>query len=191
MSKILSFSTLMVLLCFAPALAREGLYLGVGAAYNSPQSSDINDINPAVGYDLKIGYNFGPVALESTLLGSTHSDTLPGYGNAYFSGFTLDLRIFVSQVDDPNQVYFLAGFGSYSIDQYNPLYAADTTLSGSGFDLGAGLEHYLSENLSLNFGFTYRIIRYDEFDIGGVPFTVSPEIKGNTLTLDGAILFHF
>lgn len=188
MKKILSLSMLAVLLCFTPAIAREGPYLGAGAIYNDPISSEINDIEPAVGYDFKLGYNFGPIALEGNIIGSSHSDKLQGFGSADFSGFSLDVRIFVSPLYDPNQFYFLFGLGSYSIDQFNPN-LGDTTLNGSGFNFGAGLEHYLNEQIALNVGVIYRIIKYDEFDVGGI--TYSADIKGDTLSIEAGLNFHF
>lgn len=188
MQKILSLSLLAVLLCFTPAIAREGPYLGAGIVYNDPVSSDINDIKPAIGYDFKFGYNFGPVAFEGNVIGSSHGDKLQGFGTADFSGFSLDARIFVSPFDDPNQFYFLVGLGSYAIDQFNPKYG-DTTLNGSGVNFGVGLEHYLNERLSLNVGVLYRIIKYDEFDVGGIAY--SADIKGDTLSIETGLNFHF
>ncbi len=188
MKKILSLSTLMVLLCFTPAIAKEGPYLGAAVVYNDPVSSDINDIKPAVGYDFKFGYNFGPVAFEGNIIGSSHGDKLQGFGTADFSGFSLDARIFVSPYDDPNQFYFLVGLGSYSIDQFSTI-NGDTTLSGSGVNFGVGLEHYLNERLSLNIGVLYRIIKYDEFDAGGIAY--SADIKGDTLSIETGLNFHF
>jgi opacity protein-like surface antigen len=191
MKKILSLSALIVLLCFTPAMAGEGPYLGGGLVYNNPLSSDIDYLDPGVGLDLKFGYNFGTVALEATLMGSSHNDTDPGYGSADFTGFSLDLRIFLSPVYDPNQIYLLVGLGAYSIKEYSPFWGADTQLNGGGWNLGAGVEHYLNENVALNFGLIYRIIRYDEVDIGGTTFSLSPEAKGDTLTLEAGINYHF
>jgi hypothetical protein len=188
MKKILSLATLAVLLSCAPANAKEGPYLGAGTVYNDPVSSAINDIKPAFGYDFKFGYNFGPVAVEGNIIGSTHGDTLQGFGTADFSGFSFDVRIFTSPFDDPNQFYFLVGFGTYSIDQFNPNYG-DTTLNGSGVNFGAGLEHYLNEQISLNVGALYRIIKYDEFDAGGIAY--SADIKGDTLSIEAGLIFHF
>ncbi len=132
MKKILLLSVFAVLLGFTPAVAREGPYLGAGFSYNDPVSSDINDIEPALGYDFKIGYNFGTFALEGSFIGSSHSDKLQGFGTADFSGFSLDARIFVfNPLSDPNQFYFLIGIGSYSIDQYLP-----TPYPGTSVPLG-------------------------------------------------------
>jgi hypothetical protein len=188
MRKILSLSLLAVLFSFTPAIAAEGPYLGAGAVYNDPVSSDINDIKPAYGYDFKLGYNFGTFALEGNIIGSSHGDKLQGFGTADFSGFSLDARIFASPFDDPNQFYFLIGLGAYSIDQFNPSYG-DTTLDGSGFNFGAGLEHYFNDRISLNVGVLYRIIKYDEFDVGGRAY--SANIKGDTLSVETGLNFHF
>lgn len=191
MKKVLCLSVLAMLLYFTPASA-QGPYLGADLVYNNPLSSDISYLDPGFGVDFRFGFDFGPVALEGNLMGSEHDDTDPGYGDADFGGFSLDLRIFLTpQMDDPNQIYLLVGIGSYWIEEYDPFFLADTELRGSGFNFGAGLEHYLNPNVALNFGAIYRIIRYDEFEIGGDVFSLSPEESGNTLTLQFGVNYHF
>jgi opacity protein-like surface antigen len=191
MKKIIFLSALAILLCFTPAMAKEGPYLGFGLLYNNPLSSDFNYLDPAIGLDLKFGYNFGPVAVELNLMGSEHDETAPGLGTADFGGFSLDFRFFLSPYNDPNQFYFLAGFGAYSLDGFDPYVGADVKYTGGGFNFGAGLEHYLNENVALNFGIIYRIIRFDEAEFNGFTASVSPELKDNTLSVEIGLNFHF
>jgi hypothetical protein len=85
MNKILSLTTLMMLLCFTPAMAREGLYLGGGLVYNDPQSSDIDFLQAGTGFDFKFGY-IRPVALKPTDVSRMTTET-PGSG-VDFGGFS-------------------------------------------------------------------------------------------------------
>jgi opacity protein-like surface antigen len=172
-------------------MAREGRYLGGGLVYNDPQSSDIDFLQAGTGFDFKFGYNFGPVALEANWMGSSHDDRDPGFGSADFGGFSLDLRVFVSYVHDPTQLYFLVGVGNYWLDEFDPTLAADTTFRGGGLNLGGGVERYLNENVSLDFGITYRIITYSEIDIGRTEFLLDRDISGNMLTLEAGLVYHF
>jgi opacity protein-like surface antigen len=190
MKKILLLSTVMALFCFSPVLA-QGPYVGFGLDYNNPFGSDIDYLDPGLGLDFTFGYNFGPVALEGNIMGSRHDDTDPGYNDADFSGFSFNMRIYLSHLDDPNQFYLLAGLGSYSIEEFDPFEGAETELKGTGWNLGAGLEHYLNENAALDVGVVYRIIRYDEFEIGNVVYSLDPDEDGDTLSLHLGLNFHF
>lgn len=204
MKKILYFSALAILLCFTPAMAREGVYLGGGLLYNIPQSSDFDYLDPAVGLDFKFGYNFGPIAVELNFMGSHHNETSPGFGTADFSGFSLDFRFFLSPYGDPNQFYLLTGLGSYYLNGFDP-FATVATSSGAalsptgqfvdywgyGFDLGAGLEHYLNPYVSLNFGLIYRFIWYDQAEIGGISYSVNPTLNGDMLSIEFGVNYHF
>lgn len=191
MKKIVIFSAAVVLLFSVPAFAQPGPFVGVGLLYNYHQGSDIKYLDPGFGLNLRFGYNFGVVALEAGLMKSNHEDTDPGYSDADFEAFTLDLKIFLSREYDRNQFYFLVGAGSYSIDEFDPYEGADTQLSGGGWNLGAGLEHFVNSNVGLNFGVTYRFIRYDEFEIGGFDFFLRPREDGDVLTIDAGINYHF
>ncbi len=182
---------MMVFLFFAPAVAQPGPYLGVGVVYNNPQGSDIKFLDPGFGLNLRFGYNFGLIALEGNLMGSNHEDTDPGFSDADFNAFIVDLKVFLSRQYSPNQFYLLVGAGSYWIDEFDPFEGADTELSGGGWNVGAGLERFVNSNLALNFGITYHFIRYDEFEINGFDFSLRPEEDGDMLTLEAGIIYHF
>ncbi len=184
-------------------MARQGVYLGGGLQYNIPQSSDFSYLNPAVGLDFKFGFNFGPVAIEFNFMGSNHDETSPGFGNADFSGFSFDFRFFLPPYGNPNQFYLLAGFGSYYLNGFDPFATVSTSsgvvlppgqfvnYEGYGFDLGAGLEHYLNPYVSLNFGLIYRFITYDQAEIGGIWYSVSPTLNGDMLSIEFGLNYHF
>ncbi len=190
MKKVLGLSTLAVLLFFTPAPA-QGPYLGAGLVYNIPVGSDIKFLDPGFGLDFRFGYDFGPVALEANLMGSRHNDTDPGFGRADFGGISIDLRVFLSRPNNPDRFYLLVGIGAYSISEFDPFFGADTELRGSGGNFGAGMEHYFNTNLALNFNVVYRLIRYDEFEINGDVFSLSPDENGDMLTFQAGINYYF
>ncbi|OGW38974.1 MAG: hypothetical protein A2010_08445 [Nitrospirae bacterium GWD2_57_9] len=190
MRKIFFLSTVMLFAWFTPCFA-QGPYLGAGFVYNNPLGGDIAYLDPGFGLNFTFGYDFGPVALEGNLMGSEHDDRDPGYGDADFSGLSLDLRIFLSHPDDRNQIYLLTGIGSYSIDEYSPVFNADTELNGSGWNFGAGLEHYVNTNAAVHVGFIYRLIRYDEFEVGNVVYERDFHDDGDTLSFQAGFNFYF
>lgn len=189
--------TVFFLICLLPALvspvsARErGPSLAASLFYTNPVSSELRYLDDGFGHGITFGYDSGPVAIEAEWFRSSNDDTDPGYGGATLRGFSLDVKVFLSYIYDPTQTYFLIGLGNYSIREYDPVLDAETTLRGSGVNLGAGAERYIKRNLSLNLEITYRAIRYDWVDINSVRFLVNPELKGDTATVEAGLIYHF
>ncbi len=190
MRKVLLLAIAAVLFHISQASA-QGPYLGTGFVYNSPAGSDIKYLDGGFGLDFTFGYNFGPVALEGNLMGSRHDDSDPGYGHADFEAVSIDLRIFLMPLVQPNQVYLLVGFGSYSLYEYDPFLGADTELYGYGWNAGVGLEHSITRNLGLNAAVIYRYIRYDEFDVNGFAYSVDPHLNGDMVTFRAGLMFYW
>ncbi len=189
MKKVLLTICLGVLLHASSAFA-EGPYLGAGFVYNFPVGSDIRYLDSGPGLDFTFGYNFGPVALEGNLIGSRHNDSDPGYGHADFGGISLDVKLFLLPLVQPTQAYILAGVGSYWIWEYDPFLGVDTELDGYGWNVGAGLERYLTPNVGLNAAVIYRFIRYDEFDVGGFHYSINHQ-NGDTVTVKAGVIFYW
>lgn len=183
-------AALVVLLCSTAAAAGGGMYLGGALLYTDPLS-DINALSPGPGIGLKFGYDFGSGAFEAAFTGSRHDDAGTGTGEADFRGFSLDLRLFLSPGSDPDRVYLLIGLGNYALGEFDPARAAGATLRGSGWDLGAGLEHDLGGRVSLDFGVIYRIIRYSEVQAGGALSALGYEVKGDMLAVEAGMNYHF
>lgn len=179
-----------------PSIAKEGVYLGGGLVYNNMLDSDLNFVDPAIGYGLKLGFNFGSIALEGNLIKSTHDDTDPGYGDIDFTGLSADLKIFFSQAYDPTQVYLLIGLGSYTLEEFDPFFfglfgGANVEIEGTGMNLGLGFEHYFNPQVSLNVGAIYRLIEYDEITGGGLTAGFSSELDGDMLSIEVGLNLHF
>jgi opacity protein-like surface antigen len=191
MKKILFFSALAILLCSTPAMATVGPYVGVGLTYvNITSAADpyFDTIDPAVGLELRFGYNFGPVALEGNFIGSNHHDSFPGFSHGDFYGWSIDLRVFLFPMPQPNQLYLLFGVGGYEFQQTDNFTGDRYDLSGPGFNFGMGFEHYFNPQVSIDARGVYRFINYD-LDING--FHVDTNVNGDTFTLGVALNFHF
>jgi hypothetical protein len=130
------------------------------------------------------------VALEGDLMGSSHNDSDPAYGHADFGGFSIEAKFFLMPLVVPNQIYLLAGLGSYSLWEYDPYLGVDTELSGYGWNAGVGLERYLTESMGFNAAAIYRFIRYDEFDAGGYSYSISHQ-NGDMVTVKAGVVYSW
>lgn len=183
MKKLLVLAVLAAALIATPAMAKEGVYLGAELVYNTIQGSDFDYYDSAGGLGIKVGYNFGSIAIEGNIFKSTHSAT--GYIDVDFSGASVDARISFSQTNDPDQVYALIGLGAYTLED------PSAKLTGSGLNLGVGLEHFFNQQVALNLAGIYRFIDYDKMEAGGVTYTLSPESNGDVFTLAVGLNLYF
>ncbi|HUI68293.1 MAG TPA: porin family protein [Nitrospirota bacterium] len=191
MKKVLLFSALAILLCFTPAMAKEGPYVGVGLTYvniTSAADSYFDTVDPALGLELRFGYNFGPMALEGNFIGSNHEDHYPGFSSGDLTGWSIDLRLFLFPRPQPNQLYLLMGVGGYTFKETYNVTGDQYRFSGPGFNFGMGFEYFLNEQVAIDVRGVYRFINYN-LDING--FNVATNVNGDTFTLGLALNFHF
>jgi opacity protein-like surface antigen len=192
MKKMLVFFVGAILLaCSAVMAAEKGVYLGAGLFYNKMLSHDFSYLDSAVGLDLRVGYNFGPVMLEGNLLGSTHDDGRSGYDTASFGGLTIDVKVPFLKPDRLNQPYLLVGLAGYSLTEKDPTTGSDVKLSGGGYDFGLGVEHRFNEHLALNLAAIYRGIKYDKSETGGTTTKLPEKLNGNTRSVDVSLNYYF
>lgn len=190
MKKIFFLTALSVVLMSGQAIANQGFYLGAGFVHNNPVGADVDHLNSATGIALRLGYDFGPVSLESSLLGSTHDDERAGIKETEFGGITIDFKIPLTPSDKRNQVYVLAGFGGYSLT-YNDPVIGEVKYGGGGMNLGVGTEHYFNKHLAFNLSAVYRSIKYDEREAQGATTEISPKIEGDTVAIEAGLNYHF
>jgi hypothetical protein len=189
MKRVILLSALAVLLCFTPAMAKDGPYVGIGLTYvdiTSAADPFFDTVDSALGLELRLGYKFGPIAFEGNFIGSTHDDSFPGSSHGDFTGVSADLRFFL--FPEPNQLYLLIGVGGYQFKETNDGLGDTVKFSGPGFNLGIGFEHYFNPQVAVDVRGVYRFINYDE-DINGV--TVATNVNGDTFTLGVALNYHF
>lgn len=190
MKRMLFPTILCAFLMSGPAIANEGLYLGAGFVHNNTLSSDVDYLKYAIGVALRIGYNFGPVSLETNLIGSTHDDERADIEETEFGGITIDFKIPFTPQDKPNQVYILAGLGGYSLTYDDPA-IGEVKYNGSGMNLGVGTEHFFNKHLAFNLSAVYRAIKYEEREAQGATVTISPKLEGDTVSIETGLNYHF
>lgn len=189
MKKLLVLAVLAVSLIATPAMARQvGAYLGIGLTYVNIVSThpDFETVNAAIGRELRVGYNTGSIAFEGNLISSTHPDDATGFSDGDFTGLNIDLRLSFSEVYDPSQVYFLVGLGTNSFEQTGS--GNSYKFTGSGVNIGVGVEHFFNPQVAIDIRGVYRLISYDLVIDGS---TVETGIDGDTLTLGAALNLHF
>ena len=189
---VVAFCLSAVAFLSAPASAKEGFYIGFGLDYVDIVGSDPwwDTVEAGAGFDAKLGWDFGPVAIESTLMGSSHDDTASGYGDGDFSGLTLDLRVLFGPSDLTTRGFLLIGFGRYAFEQYDPFYGDEVILRGDGFNIGGGLEHFFNDVLALDARAVYRFITYDELEVYGSTASID-DMDSDVLNLSIGLSIHF
>lgn len=190
--RVLVFCMSMIAFLAVPAFSKEGFYIGFGLDYVSVEGSDPwwDTVESGTGFDAKLGWDFGPVAIESTLLGSNHNDTAAGYGDGDFSGLTLDLRVLFGPSDLPTRGFLLVGFGRYAFEQYDPYYDDEVIFRGDGFNIGGGVEHYFNRVLALDARAVYRVITYDEVEVYGDTASID-DMDSDMFNLSIGLSVHF
>lgn len=168
----------------APCDAKQGLYLGLDLVYDSIggdlDDPDLIEVDPGAGFDLRLGYTFAvPISLELNWGGSGHDADGEEAGLGWLA---LALR-YAFLADGPVNPYLRLGLGAYAfvIDEF------DLELTGGAFDIGAGVDYFLTDNVSLNGAVTYRMIEFDEED--GDP--LDEEIDAETVSVSVGAQYHF
>lgn len=181
MKKLIVLAVLALALIATPAMAaKEGPYIGGSLSYSHIAGSDFDyGFDDSTGLELRVGYNFGSIAVEGNILGVNQTGAT-GYYDADISAVTVDLRLSFSQTHDPSQVYILVGLGSYELE--TPI----QDFEGSGFNLGVGLEHFFNEQVALDLRGVYRFVTYDKLDGYSIP-----DQNGDMLTLGVGLNLHF
>jgi opacity protein-like surface antigen len=214
MKKLISIAVLYGFLISAPAsavLANEGFYLGLGIPYNTiggdfdgesvfVGASDliiVPEIDGALGFGILGGYqaNNG-LAFELSYLASSHdAKWLGASGDVDYSVVNLDFKYNFS-TDRPTQPYLLLGLGLHEVVVVDGSVSVsgqigDATYTGTGFNIGAGVDQYVNPNVSIGLGLTYRIVEYDEAEgvVGKGKLDDSLNGDGFGLVLDAA--YHF
>ena len=193
MKKILALAVLAFALMAAPAMAKEGFYIGGGMELNRIVGSDVDQWANGVGVDLKVGYNDsaprGQAGLEIDWFKTVHPGKT-GYVDATLSGLSVNLKLFITEAKAPIEVYLLAGYGFFKIDFDHADAFGYTGLLGKGVNLGIGFEVSITEHIALNVGGTYRFITYNKAtdSVGTVHIA---ELNGDMLSLYGGFNIYF
>ena len=185
------------LLITESAFANDGLYLGAGLMVD--HYAALGPLYMVPGGNLKIGYDFGFIAIEGNIMQDTHGDKLFGYdaqtqgfsGNAKLDGKSVDIRIPLTPSDRQKYVYGLFGVGEYTLVGPDPTIQERVKYSGLGFNLGLGFERYISQHVAFNLAAIYRTVRFDKKESLGITTTLSPKLSDDLLSVEIGFNYHF
>lgn len=194
------------------ALAKQGFYMGLGIPYNTiggdfdGKSSLIGandliilpEIDGGIGFGILLGYGFTKdMALELSYFGTSHNaEFLGGRGDVDYNVLNLDLK-FSFLTEQPTQPYLLFGLGLNEIVvkdgsvNFFTGQVGDGTFTGGSFNLGAGVDHYFTPNISLGAGLIYRIVRYDEAEGVTDSGSINDKLNGDGFGLVISTAYHF
>jgi hypothetical protein len=175
MKKFILFTLASFTLISTPAMAKEGLYLGLYIPFDS-FSGDTN-LDSGNGLGLRGGFGFGKYfSLEGTLFKSD-IDLKGTNQTADFKGGTIDAKLHFPLGGSHMEPYILLGIGSYKIIENS------NTIKGNGGQFGFGVDFYIFPELSFNAGFTSTTITFDE----GTPVDLDATVR----SFDIGLTYHF
>lgn len=160
------------------------LGLSLNGTSIAEDDSSAGGFDAGAGFALDFGLRLAPqFSLDFGWWASFH-DAAVEVDAAALMSFTIDGRFFLTDRDQRLQPYLQAGVGAYVLTYDRGL----DTLSGPGFQLGGGLDFYLTPGVSLGARLLYRgaYVEYDD------PYYYNVEssfISAFTYGVD--IKFHF
>ena len=183
---------LMVILFCAllPSLseARQGFAVGIGPIGNIFLVDTVPILQPGVGGHVFFQYRFHEqVAFETSFMMSTQDgrNVSTGDGGILFLGMpTLDGKYFFLKDDPRFDPYVAVGIGVYWLTEGRT--SNNTGGIGLGAQIGAGVDYYVADNISVGFQGTFRPIALIT-SLG----TPSASTAIFPYTLAGNVAFHF
>ena len=177
----------------APAMAKQGLYLGgffqltdiSGESISAFSEEYFDSLDPGLGFGGRLGYGFNNyLAIEGSLFASFHTTDFLGIADLesqLLTGETIDIKLTIPLQGSTVEPYIFIGIGAYQIGD-----TGGTYFSGTGSQFGAGIDIYSTPELSINIGLTWRSIEFDNADF---PFTF--EADADVVSIDVGIAYHF
>lgn len=178
----------------AVEIAYEPMFhVGIGlhgtSVMGSSDSGITEGLDSGAGFDIGFGWRIAPtVSLDFNWMMSFHDASDGSAGpEAALMHFSMDGRFFLTDRSRQTQPYILAGLGAYILGR--DAWEFDT-LTGVGFQLGAGVDLYLSKNVSIGGKLLYRGAYLDnaESTWSGFP-TDSAWLSA--FSYGGDVKFHF
>lgn len=178
----------------AVEIAYEPMFhVGIGlhgtSVMGSSDSGITEGLDSGAGFDIGFGWRIAPtVSLDFNWMMSFHDAGDGSAGpEAALMHFSMDGRFFLTDRSRQTQPYILAGLGAYILGR--DAWEFDT-LTGVGFQLGAGVDLYLSKHVSIGGKVLYRGAYLDnaESTWSGFP-TDSAWLSA--FSYGGDVKFHF
>ncbi len=186
MKRTLLLAAAVIILSTTPAIATQGLYLGVYIPYDDI-SGDVRDLDSGKGLGGRAGIGLNRyLAIEGTLFKSEHDRNLSGTTHD-FKGGTLDLKLSFPLTGSNIEPFLIVGAGSYKLeypaDPIPTTSSLNSILKGDGTLWGFGIDMYMFPELSFGVGYTRTSITFDS----GTIINKDVDVK----TLDVGLTYHF
>jgi opacity protein-like surface antigen len=190
MKKLIVAAIIALVLNATPSLAGSGL-----PGPENPDSGSVGVFYPRIDFQGDTGKTFEGAGVR---IGFSREKVL-GYEISAFkawqdngssattelTGITFDIKLSLPlfPVVAP---YGIVGLGRYVLENSQTVYRGNQDGSGiNGYQVGAGIDFYLSQSLSFNLGYTKRRMEFDS----GTPGNV--ETHKEARTYDIGLAFHF
>jgi opacity protein-like surface antigen len=191
------FYFLAIMLIALPAAASDGLYLGASLMVDHYPGLGLLYMVPAG--DLKVGYDFSYFALEGNIMEDSHDDKLFHYGQgsrgvqgtSTFSAEYIDAKVPITPSNQQKYYYALVGIGLCSLKGHDTVTLESAKYSGIVYDLGVGVERYISRHIAFNLAAIYRIVRFDKMESQGITTALSPRSSDDLITVEIGLNYHF
>ena len=180
MKKVVMLAAVISLLCAAPAMAKEGFYLGAYYPNESLSGDAGTNVSSGGGWGLRAGMGMNRYFAVEAHYSTTKHD-VSGGGSFDLKSYAADAKInFPLTTLDSAQImslepYLMAGYAHYEADR-------GTTLKSDGFQWGFGIELYLFQELSVEAGWTKSTISFD---------TSPTKTDGDVKTVELGLIYHF
>jgi hypothetical protein len=176
--KILILTATLLLVIVAPAMAKEGFYLGVNMLL-SDVSGEVNSpewLDSGSGLGLHGGFGLNRYFSIEAAVGRTKHDRILGGKTVDLKEGTLDLKINFPLRGSHIEPYLLIGYGIFTFD------VAAASENGNGVRIGIGMDVYLFPAISFNVGLTRSNPTFKGNNV---------DVDGKIQTLDFGITYHF
>ena len=161
-------------------------------------SGDLNYLKDGAGANINLGYaSNGRLAFEGGVLLDSAHDIKSGYtywlseGNRYkffnnfkYGGFVLNLKYYLMK--GRYFPFLKAGAGLYGLAEDE-----NYGLAGTGYQIGGGVEQYISRKFLIQFGLMHRIVDYKGAIFDGKSYTLNNPFKGNTTSIELGVAYRF
>ena len=170
----------------SPATAEEGFYLGGQLPVNMIQGDfdglHMPSVDMGAGLGLIVGQRFlSAAAVEIDWSFSRHTS---GDATIDLGELSLNGKLYVN-APSTTEFYLYGGIGLFTLGDNSLLF------SGSGYNLGLGLDHYLTSRLSMGIAAIRKIITYNRIEKSEQPATLVGTLNGDTNSIRFDLTYHF
>ncbi len=168
-------------------------HLGIGvhgtSVFADSDSGITNGLASGAGFDVGFGWRVAPsFSLDFNWMMSFHDAGEQSAGpEAALMHFSMDGRFFLTDRSRQTQPYILAGIGAYILGRDSWEF---DTLSGIGFQLGGGVDFFISKHVSIGGKLLYRGAYLDNAESSWPGFPTETAWL-SAFSYGGDLKFHF